>query len=111
VADEVGAQLAVGQLPDLDQLVPARRHDEWVRCVRGEGDTGDPLGVALALRHDGVLAFTEGVPQLDGLVAGSRHNLPVVGREGHREDILLVSDKSASGETSVQVPKAEGAVP
>merc|ERR1719258_717634 len=35
----------------------------------------------------------------------------VVGREGDREDIFVVSDEAAGGEAGVQVPQAEGAVP
>merc|ERR1712232_1154650 len=37
--------------------------------------------------------------------------MAVVGREGDREDIFVVSDEAAGGEAGVQVPQAEGAVP
>ena len=46
---------------------------------------------------DGVLADTQGVPQLDGLVPRARHDLAVVGREGHAEDVLGVSHEAAGG--------------
>merc|ERR1711881_317967 len=111
VPDEVGAKLAVGKLPHLDELVPAAGHDEWGGSVGGEGHAGDPLGVALGLLDDGVLALTKGVPELDGLVAGSGDDLTVVGGESNREDILLVSHKAAGGHAGVEVPEAEGAVP
>merc|ERR1719201_1800097 len=75
------------------------------------GDTGDPLAVALTIGDDGVLALTKGVPELDGLVAGARHDLTVVSGEGDGEDILIVSDEAAGGQASVEVPQAEGAVP
>ena len=42
---------------------------------------------------DGVLAHTKGVPELDGVVTGTRHNLSVVSRESHAEHILCVADK------------------
>merc|ERR1712054_32171 len=86
VPDEVGAKLAVGQLPHLDELVPAARHDEWVRGVRGERHTGDPLAVALAAlvaSLDGVLALTKGVPQLDSFVAGAREAELAIGGDDH----------------------------
>ena len=46
---------------------------------------------------DGVLALAEGVPQLDGLVARSRHDLSVVGREGNAQHVLLVIVELARG--------------
>ena len=58
----------------LDELVPAGRHDDRVGSDRREADTGHPLGVAVRLA-DGVLALAQRVPQLDGLVAGPRHDL------------------------------------
>eukprot|EP00967_Tisochrysis_lutea_P116364 scaffold187307_cov26-Tisochrysis_lutea.AAC.1 len=48
---------------------------------------------------------------LDRLVARARDNLAVVGREGHREDILLVRDEAAGGGAGVEVPEAKGSVP
>ena len=39
VADVVGLQLAVGQVPHLDVLVPPARHDDRVGVVRGEPTT------------------------------------------------------------------------
>lgn len=71
----------------LDSLVPARRHDDGVLGHRGEAHAGDPLGVAVRLAN-GVLALAQGVPQLDGLVAGAGHDLQGRGecvREGRKE--------------------------
>ncbi len=65
----------------------------------------------MALVGDGVLAVTKGVPQLDGSVAGTRDNLSVVGREGDREDIVGVADKSSRGGTGSKFPQSEGFVP
>ena len=53
---------------DLDQLVPASRHDDGVGGHWGEADAGHPLRVTIGLGN-GVLALADGVPQLDGLVA------------------------------------------
>lgn len=107
--DKVGAQLAVGQVPNLDDLIPAARHDERVARGRGEADAADPLGVPILL--DGVLALAQRVPQLDGLVARARDNLAVVSREGDSEHVLLVRDEAAGGEARVNVPKAKRAIP
>ena len=93
----MGAQLAVGQVPDLDQLVPAARDDQRVGRRGREAHARDPLGVAVLL--DGVLALTERVPQLDRLVARARHDLAVVSREGNREHVVVVVDKAAGGGT------------
>ena len=49
---------------------------------------------------DGVLAHSECVPQLDSLVPGARHNLPVVSAEGNTQDILGVSNEAAGGLTT-----------
>jgi len=108
VSNQVSDQLAVGKIPDLDELVPSSGDDDGGSSV-GESDTRDPLGVSLIL--DGVLALSEGVPQLDGLISRSRDNLSVVSREGNREDILSVSDESSSGGSGVQVPQSEGGIP
>ena len=86
MADVVGLELAVGQVPHLDVLVPAAADDDGVRVVGREPHAGDPVAVTLLL--DGVLALRQGVPQLDGLVPRPRHDLPVVGGEGHGHDVL-----------------------
>ena len=87
VADVVGLELAVGQVPHLDVLVPAAADDDGVLVVGREPHAGDPVAVALFL--DGVLALRQGVPQLDGLVPRPGHDLAVVGGEGHGHDILI----------------------
>lgn len=50
VADEVGVQLAVGQGPDLDQLVPPGGHDDGGGWRGRETHARHPLGVALLNR-------------------------------------------------------------
>lgn len=73
----VDLEFAVGQVPYFDCAVPASGHDDWVGEVGGESDAGDPVAVAFLL--DGELAFSEGVPQFDGLVARTGYDLSVVG--------------------------------
>jgi len=109
VANQVGAELAVGQTPDLDELVPPGGDDQRNALGRGEPDAAHPLGVALLT--DGVLALSEGVPQLDGLVAGAGDNLPVVGREGHGQNVLGVAHEAPGGLSGANLPEAEGSVP
>mmetsp|Transcript_11550 Transcript_11550/g.15603 ORF Transcript_11550/g.15603 Transcript_11550/m.15603 type:complete len:292 (+) Transcript_11550:257-1132(+) len=109
VALEVSAEFAVGKRPNLDELVPASRHDDGGSQGRREANARDPLGVALL--DDGVLALTKGVPQLDGLVARTRDDLSVVSREGNREDILGVAHEAASAAAVVDVPKTKGGIP
>jgi hypothetical protein len=65
----------------------------------------------VALIGDGVLAVTEGVPELDGSVARSRDDLAVVGGEGDGEDVVGVADEAAGGNTGGELPEAEGLVP
>jgi len=43
VADVVRLQLAVGQIPHLDEFVPSRRDDDGVGICWRESDAGDPL--------------------------------------------------------------------
>jgi len=65
----IGLQLAVGEVPNFDHLIPTTRHDDWVLCVGREPHVRHPLCVAFFL--DGVFALTKGVPQLDGVVTSS----------------------------------------
>lgn len=59
----------------------------------------------------GELALTNGVPQLDGSVSASRHNLTVVRREGHGQNVTGVAYKSLHGSTVSQVPQTESLIP
>lgn len=65
----------------------------------------------MALVGDGVLAVAEGVPQLDGPVAGSGDDLAVIGGEGNGEDVVGVADEAAGGHTGGELPQTEGLVP
>jgi len=109
VAVVVGLQLAIGQVPHLDNLVPASRNDDGVLVVRREANAGDPFAVTVIL--DGILAAAKGVPQLDGIVPGARDDLPIVCREGNAQHILGVPHKLLCCHPCAQVPKTQGFVP
>ena len=65
----------------------------------------------MAILLDVVLALSEGVPELDRLVARAGDDLPVVGTEADRQDIGLVADEATGGKTGVQVPKSKRVIP
>lgn len=65
----------------------------------------------MALVGDGVLAVSQGVPELDGAVTGSGNDLAVVGGEGNGEDIVGVADECPGGLTGGELPQAERLVP
>lgn len=93
----------------LDELVPASGDNDGVLGVGAEANAGNPLGVALV--GDGVLAVTEGVPQLDGAVTGTGDDLTVVGGERDGQNIVGVADESAGGVTGGELPEAERLIP
>jgi len=109
VASKVGAELQVTERPDLDELVPAGRHDQRSLLVRGETHAGNPLSVAILL--DGVLALTKSVPQLDRAITRSRHDLTVVSREGHGKNVLCVALELLGALARLDLPKTKGTVP
>jgi len=109
VSLEVGGQLAGGQVPDLNLLIPTRRHDDGAAGDGREANTADPVGVSLVGQSE--LALSEGVPELDGLVSGTGDDLTVVSGEGHGQNIGFVSDESSSGGGMLQIPEAESTIP
>ena len=100
--------LAVAEAPHLHELIPSAGHDDGSLGVGAETNAANPLGVSSLLK--GVLALTKNVPQLDGLVTGSRDDLAVVRGERNTEHILGVANKAACGGASVDVPQAEHAI-
>ena len=93
----------------LDDLVPASGHNDRILRVRAEAHAADPLGVALV--GDCELAIAEGVPQLDGAVAGAADDLAVVGGEGDGEDVVGVAHEAAGGQAGAQLPQTKCLVP
>jgi len=109
VAGQVPLQGQVSQVPHLHFLVPAARHDHGRGLGRRKAHARHPLGVALV--HHRVLALAQRVPQLDGFVAGARHDLAVVGRERHRQNVAGVAYEAAGSLARGNFPEAQGAVP
>lgn len=44
---------------------------------------------------NGVLAHSQGVPQLDGFIPGARHDLTVISGESNAQDVFGVTDEAA----------------
>lgn len=84
----VDLEFAVGQIPYFDGTIPTAWHDDWVGVVWWETDTWNPVRVAFIL--DGVFALSQSVPQFNGLVTWSRHDLTIVSTEGNWQNILLL---------------------
>jgi len=107
---EVELQLEVlTKAPDLDETIPAARDSDRGGRVGGEGNVGDPLGVALVLK--GELALTEGVPELDETITAAGHDLTVVSREGDSKNILGVADEATGADAVGEIPQTEGVIP
>ena len=109
VTNEVGAKLELGKIPDLDDLVPTTRDDDRVGRVGGETNARDPVAVTIFGQLE--LAFTKSVPQLDGLVTGTRDDLTVISGEADGQDITSVTNETAGGGTGVKIPQTEGLIP
>jgi len=60
---------------------------------------------------NGVFAFTESIPELDGLVSRSRDNLSVISRKSNAQNVFGVTNESSGGSSKIEVPKSESAVP
>lgn len=104
------------QVPNLNHLVPTGRDNHGLGAIGREADSRDPLGVtqvATARSGDGkvTLQLTADVPQLDGLVAGTRDDEAVVRAEGGRHDVTSVAVESGLSLAGGQVPQAHGLVP
>ena len=81
----------------------------WARVFhscRGEVTTGQLLG---SLRKSEFNC--NDLSDLYGLVPGGGHDLPVVGGEGHGEDVLGVVLKPAGRLPGTQIPQSETFVP
>lgn len=115
VSGEVADELAVHEFPHLNDVIPPAGNDQFVlgdalgTIWRREANAGDPVSVAIL--DDVVLAHSQGIPKLDGLVTGSGDDLTIVLGEGNGENVLGVSKEPASGISGVKVPKAESSVP
>jgi hypothetical protein len=112
VSNKIVAKFAVGERKDLDKTIPSARDNERNALGRREANTRDPFSVSLAFsRSNGILAFSESVPELDGLVARARDNLTVVHGEGNTENVLLVSNETTGSLSRIDFPKTKGSIP
>jgi len=109
VANQIVSELAVGKIPDFDEFVPTSRDDHGVGSIRRESNTADPFSVAVLV--DGVFAFSEGIPELDGFVSRTRDDLSVISRESNAQDVLRVANESSSGGSKIEIPESKSAVP
>ena len=91
MSSKIVAQFAVGQVPDLDELIPTSRDDDRVGSDGGETDARYPFSMTFRLGSNGVFALSESVPKLDGAIARSRDDLTVINGESDGEDILGVA--------------------
>lgn len=60
---------------------------------------------------DIVFALSKSVPQLNCFVARTGDDLSVICAEANRQNVRGVSNETAGGQSSVEVPKTEGMVP
>jgi len=79
VTNEVGTELHLGKIPNLNKLIPTTGNDERVSRVRRETNTRNPFRVTIV--GNVVLTLTKGVPELDRLITRTRNNLTVISRE------------------------------
>mmetsp|Transcript_11618 Transcript_11618/g.20915 ORF Transcript_11618/g.20915 Transcript_11618/m.20915 type:complete len:242 (-) Transcript_11618:39-764(-) len=110
VASKVEKLLGLIEAPNLDHVVPTTRDNDVVGGG-GEANAAHPVRVTSLSLTEGGLALTEGVPDLKGLITGTRDDLTVVGRESNGKNILGVVNEAASGLAGLQVPKTKSAIP
>lgn len=60
---------------------------------------------------DVVLALAESIPELDRLVARAGDDLSVIRAEADGEDVGSMANEATGGDTSVEIPQAQGVVP
>ena len=85
VSDKVVAEFTVGEVPDLDEAIPTSGDNERDRLRGREAYARDPLAVTLGVSTDGVLAFTEGVPETNRFVTRAC----VEGREEEEKHVIV----------------------
>lgn len=111
---EVGLEVEVGQVPDLDFGIPAARDDDWVVGGWAELNSRHPFGMALVSAGRTLLdplALAKSVPKSDRLIATATDDLSVVGTESDAHDVVFVALEDGAGDAALDVPKTEGLVP
>lgn len=90
----------------LNRLVPACGVDNGV-LGWGTFNGGNPVLVGL----QGLDTVTKSVPDLDGLVSGSRNELSDSTRDGDGHDITVVAVESGDTFTVRDLPQSQGLIP
>ncbi len=65
----------------------------------------------MSLLLDVKLALSQSIPDLDSLVTGARHDLPVVSTEADRQNVGRVANETTRCDAGMEIPKSEGVVP
>ena len=109
VTNEVVLDLHGLEVPDLDDLIVTA--GDHARGLSGgdEAHAADPIVVTLLI--EGVLAFTEGVPELDVAITTAGHDQTVIGGEADGEDVLAVTNEGLLAFTGLQVPETDSVIP
>src|SRR5262249_52215314 len=96
---------AARQIPHANGAVPTAAGSECLP-VRGKGDRGDPLPVALELAEQ---PPTGDVPKVDGCLGGAERQQPAIRGEGHPLVLRppVGADREAALLPRLQVPKPE----
>ena len=71
MSDEILAELAVCQVPYLDEAIPSSTHNERDLYTGRKTDAGDPFRVSFSVARNGVLALSKSVPEANGSIARS----------------------------------------
>jgi len=71
VSNKIVSELAVGQVPDLDQAIPAGRNDQRDLLRRGEAYAGHPFCVPFRVSTDSVLALSKGIPEANSRITST----------------------------------------
>lgn len=111
---EVGLEVEVGQVPDLDFGIPAARDDDWVVGGWAELNSRHPFGMALVSAGSTLLdplALAKSVPKSDRLIATATDDLSVVGTESDAHDVVLVALEDGAGDAALDIPETKGLVP
>jgi hypothetical protein len=109
VTNEVVLNLHGLKIPHLhDLIITAGNHAELI-LGGNEADAADPIVVVTLLKS--VLAFTNGVPELDGTITTTGEDEAVIRTEASGENILLMTKEGLLALTAQNVPETNSVIP
>lgn len=113
VSLQVELQFLGRQFNDLHALVPSGGNDDrFVVAAGRKSHARDPVAVGSVILIVRAPFFdSNGIPQLDSIIPGSRDNLAVVRGESNTENVLLMSSELLGCLTGFKVPQPQGAIP